>query len=339
MKATTPCAAEKEKSEFLPTRQSPARYSSFLDPFEELVQRFRSIGLHQAASHSQARIQVIAGSKLENSPVFYLTSTQSLFKRAQVIGFLSQTTRPLSNSKPRLQDPQHEEDQKGREGGRREEDRKQSSDFECRADLQSSFRPEAAEVTPGAPAPGSTKDPRCKSEGVGCIGCPGHAGLLGGPRPRVGSSQLLPQPPPGLPAARVGPGSRAARAPRFPPFPGELTSSRASPFSPAWDPLRPPAAAGRALPLSRASPTLLSRPRGLLDPPPWSRVQFLVEESGSRNLGTQRKRLLAAPAEGQAWVLLNARLTLGQGLRLFSCFLPFCPAPFHPVSHFSSFVF
>lgn len=109
-----------------------------------------------------------------------------------------------------------------------------TSSVECRADLQSSFRPEAAEVTPGAPAPGAHEGPTVQVRESRLRRRPwAHGPPRRAEAARVGSSQLLPQPPPGLPAARVGPGSRVAQAPRFPPYPGELTSSRAAPFPPA----------------------------------------------------------------------------------------------------------
>lgn len=95
-----------------------------------------------------------------------------------------------------------------------------------------------------------------------------------------------------------------AAPPGFPaPLPPRVSSLPPAPLHPrppppGWDPLRPPAAARRPQPLSPVFPSLLIRPRVLVGPPRWSREQFL--KSGNRNLGTQRKRLLPAPAEGQA---------------------------------------
>lgn len=140
------------------------------------------------------------------------------------------------------------------------ENGKQSSDAKRCADLQSSSRPEASKSHLALLHPGEHRGPFEQSVGVGCLCGPGQ-GRGGGWGARCFFPSLLRVSP-----LCAGPRSRAARVPRSPSSPGELTSSRTAPSPPP--PWQGPAPASRGCPAATASqPGLPLAPSPcLLDP-------------------------------------------------------------------------
>lgn len=97
--------------------------------------------------------------------------------------------------------------------------------------------------------PGRTKDRRCKSERVGCVGGPGHTGLLGGPRPRAsGARSFFPS------LLRVSPLRAWGLEVAWPRLPASLPTRVSSlPPAPLHSPRLGPASASHGCPASTAS--------------------------------------------------------------------------------------
>lgn len=162
------------------------------------------------------------------------------------------------------------------------ENGKQSSDAEHRrADLQSSSRPEASKSHLALLPPGARRTDRAVRGSLAESAALCRAEAEGG---ELAASSR---------AFSVSPRCAHSLAAARPGFSAPLPS-RVSSLPPALlhSPRLGPARASCGCPAGTASQPGL--------PPPGSRVQSLVEESGNRKLRTQRKRLLAAPAEGQA---------------------------------------